>query len=229
MYCTRCGTENEDDAKFCEQCGEKFQNTVDNVIPAVLPNEYVDKYIPEKEERGYANIKIIPIIILIILTVLVLMFPKLILSGQAEKRVVKEFVEAEMTCDADKIVEFLPEEILNAIETEGGMSKAEFTEALQDNLDSAMNTLKNTLGEEWEYSYDIKRIKSVSKEELEELKEKYRDETELNLDISEAKTAEIDLTAGDGETESNSVLDISIIKIKNKWYLDFLSMAETLL
>ena len=109
------------------------------------------------------------------------------------------------------------------------MSKAEFTEALQDNLDSAMNTLKNTLGEEWEYSYDIKRIKSVSKEKLEELKEKYRDETELNLDISEAKTAEIDLTAGDGETESNSVLDISIIKIKNKWYLDFLSMAETLL
>ena len=42
MYCTRCGAENEDDAKFCEQCGEKFQNTVDNVIPAVLPDEYVE-------------------------------------------------------------------------------------------------------------------------------------------------------------------------------------------
>ena len=222
MYCTKCGAKNEDDAKYCEQCGAKLQNTVDNIKPAVLP----DKHVPKKEKRGHTNIKIAPIIILIILLILVLMFPRLILSGQTEKKIVKEFVEAEMTCDADKIVEFLPEEILNAIETEGGMSKAEFTEALHDNLDSAMNTIKNTLGEDWKYSYNIK---SVSKEELEELKEKYRDETELDLDISEAKTAEIDLTAGDGETESSSVMDINIIKIKNKWYLDFLSMAETLL
>ena len=220
MYCTKCGAKNEDDAKYCEQCGAKLQNTVDNIKPAVLP----DKHVPKKEKRGHTNIKIAPIIILIILLILVLMFPRLILSGQTEKKIVKEFVEAEM-----KIVEFLPEEILNAIETEGGMSKAEFTEALHDNLDSAMNTIKNTLGEDWKYSYNIKRIKSVSKEELEELKEKYRDETELDLDISEAKTAEIDLTAGDGETESSSVMDINIIKIKNKWYLDFLSMAETLL
>ena len=224
MYCTKCGAKNEDDAKYCEQCGAKLQNTVDNIKPAVLP----DKHVPKKEKRGHTNIKIAPIIIFILL-ILVLMFPRLILSGQTEKKIVKEFVEAEMTCDADKIVEFLPEEILNAIETEGGMSKAEFTEALHDNLDSAMNTIKNTLGEDWKYSYNIKRIKSVSKEELEELKEKYRDETELDLDISEAKTAEIDLTAGDGETESSSVMDINIIKIKNKWYLDFLSMAETLL
>ena len=225
MYCTKCGAKNEDDAKYCEQCGAKLQNTVDNIKPAVLS----DKHVPKKEKRGHKNIKIAPIIILIILLILVLMFPRLILSGQTEKKIVKEFVEAEMTCDADKIVEFLPEEILNAIETEGGMNKAEFTEALHDNLDSAMNTIKNTLGEDWKYSYNIKRIKSVSKEELEELKEKYRDETELDLNISEAKTAEIDLTAGDGETESSSVMDINIIKIKNKWYLDFLSMAETLL
>ena len=199
MYCTKCGAKNEDDAKYCEQCGAKLQNTVDNIKPAVLP----DKHVPKKEKRGHTNIKIAPIIILIILLILVLMFPRLILSGQTEKKI--------------------------AIETEGGMSKAEFTEALHDNLDSAMNTIKNTLGEDWKYSYNIKRIKSVSIEELEELKEKYRDETELDLDISEAKTAEIDLTAGDGETESSSVMDINIIKIKNKWYLDFLSMAETLL
>ena len=57
MYCTRCGAENEDDAKFCEQCGEKFQNTVDNIMPAAFSDEDADKYIPEKEERGHTERK----------------------------------------------------------------------------------------------------------------------------------------------------------------------------
>lgn len=234
MYCIKCGAENENNARFCVECGAKLQNVhmgrenvvtekkVTEKLPYINKMEEVTKK-SQKESRR--KIKIVPIIILLVLVAAVVVFPKFIMSGQAEKKIIKEFVKAEMTGDAEKIIDILPEEVLEIAKTEGGMSRNELAEVMRKQFDSVIGTLESTYGEDWKYSYKINSIKKVSQEDLEDIKDMYSNDLELELDISEAKTAEVEINVSGNQIENSNTLDVSLIKVGGTWYLDFASLA----
>lgn len=224
MFCTECGAKNEDSAKFCVECGAKLGNS--NVrIKIPTPSE-TDSGMNKKVIRNPRNkINVIPIIILLILAVAVVTFPRLILSGQSEKKLIKEFIKAEMTADGEKVIEILPDEIVEAAETQGGMTKNEFIKAVQEQLNSAMNTVVNTYGEEWKYSYEIKSIKKASQEDIEEWKNTYKDGFEMDVDISEGKICEVEINFNGNEIRNTSNIELNLVKIRGKWYVDFASLA----
>lgn len=224
MFCTECGAKNEDSAKFCVECGAKLGNS--NVrIKIPTPSE-TDSGMNKKVIRNpRKKINVIPIIILLILAVAVVTFPRLILSGQSEKKLIKEFIKAEMTADGEKVIEILPDEIVEAAETQGGMTKNEFIKAVQEQLNSAMNTVVNTYGEEWKYSYEIKSIKKASQEDIEEWKNTYKDGFEMDVDISEGKICEVEINFNGNEINNTSNIELNLVKIRGKWYVDFASLA----
>ncbi len=224
MFCTECGAKNEDSAKFCVECGAKLGNS--NVrIKIPTPSE-TDSGMNKKVIRNpRKKINVIPIIILLILAVAVVTFPRLILSGQSEKKLIKEFIKAEMTADGEKVIEILPDEIVEAAETQGGMTKNEFIKAVQEQLNSAMNTVVNTYGEEWKYSYEIKSIKKASQEDIEEWKNTYKDGFEMDVDISEGKICEVEINFNGNEIRNTSNIELNLVKIRGKWYVDFASLA----
>lgn len=224
MFCTECGAKNEDSAKFCVDCGAKLGNS--NIrIKIPTPSE-TDSGMNKKVIRNpRKKINVIPIIILLILAVAVVTFPRLILSGQSEKKLIKEFIKAEMTADGEKVIEILPDEIVEAAETQGGMTKNEFIKAVQEQLNSAMNTVVNTYGEEWKYSYEIKSIKKASQEDIEEWKNTYKDGFEMDVDISEGKICEVEINFNGNEIRNTSNIELNLVKIRGKWYVDFASLA----
>lgn len=224
MFCTECGAKNEDSAKFCVECGAKLGNS--NVrIKIPTPSE-TDSGMNKKVIRNpRKKINVIPIIILLILAVAVVTFPRLILSGQSEKKLIKEFIKAEMTADGEKVIEILPDEIVEAAETQGGMTKNEFIKAVQEQLNSAMNTVVNTYGEEWKYSYEIKSIKKASQEDIEEWKNTYKDGFEMDVDILEGKICEVEINFNGNEIRNTSNIELNLVKIRGKWYVDFASLA----
>lgn len=224
MFCTECGAKNEDSAKFCVECGAKLGNS--NVrIKIPTPSE-TDSGMNKKVIRNpRKKINVIPIIILLIIAVAVVTFPRLILSGQSEKKLIKEFIKAEMTADGEKVIEILPDEIVEAAETQGGMTKNEFIKAVQEQLNSAMNTVVNTYGEEWKYSYEIKSIKKASQEDIEEWKNTYKDGFEMDVDISEGKICEVEINFNGNEIRNTSNIELNLVKIRGKWYVDFASLA----
>ena len=224
MFCTECGAKNEDSAKFCVECGAKLGNS--NVrIKIPTPSE-TDSGMNKKVIRNpRKKINVIPIIILLILAVAVVTFPRLILSGQSEKKLIKELIKAEMTADGEKVIEILPDEIVEAAETQGGMTKNEFIKAVQEQLNSAMNTVVNTYGEEWKYSYEIKSIKKASQEDIEEWKNTYKDGFEMDVDISEGKICEVEINFNGNEIRNTSNIELNLVKIRGKWYVDFASLA----
>ena len=224
MFCTECGAKNEDSAKFCVECGAKLGNS--NVrIKIPTPSE-TDSGMNKKVIRNpRKKINVIPIIIVLILAVAVVTFPRLILSGQSEKKLIKEFIKAEMTADGEKVIEILPDEIVEAAETQGGMTKNEFIKAVQEQLNSAMNTVVNTYGEEWKYSYEIKSIKKASQEDIEEWKNTYKDGFEMDVDISEGKICEVEINFNGNEIRNTSNIELNLVKIRGKWYVDFASLA----
>lgn len=226
MYCTNCGAKNEDGAKFCVKCGEKLNNSsLGRKIEVTEKTPYFEQAVGKKSKEVHKKIKIIPVVILLILVVAVVIFPKFIMSGQAEKKIIKEFMEAEMTGDAEKIIDILPEEILEIAKTEGGMSRNELAEEMRKQFDSVIGTLESTYGEDWKYSYKINSIKKLSQEDMEDIKDMYSDDLEMKLDISEAKTAKVEVNVRGDNLDNTLTLDVNLLKIKNKWYLDFASLA----
>ena len=39
MFCSKCGTQNDDSAKFCSKCGAQLNQSSDNEAQAELTNE----------------------------------------------------------------------------------------------------------------------------------------------------------------------------------------------
>ena len=105
------------------------------------------------------------------------------------------------------------------------MTKNEFIKAVQEQLNSAMNTVVNTYGEEWKYSYEIKSIKKASQEDIEEWKNTYKDGFEMDVDISEGKICEVEINFNGNEIRNTSNIELNLVKIRGKWYVDFASLA----
>ena len=224
MFCTECGAKNEDSAKFCVDCGAKLGNS--NVrIKIPTPSETDSGMNKKVIRKPRKKINVIPIIILLILAVAVVTFPRLILSGQSEKKLIKEFIKAEMTADGEKVVEILPDEITEAAEAQGGITKDEFTQAVQDQLSSTLNAVISTYGEGWKYSYKIKNIKKASQEDIEDWKNTYKNEFEIDVDISEGKISEVEINFNGNEINNTSNIELNLVKIRGKWYVDFASLA----
>ena len=64
----------------------------------------------------------------------------------------------------------------------------------------------------------------MSSEEVKEREENYAELCDLN--ISEAKTVEIEITVKGEETETSKTLSVGLMKVDKKWYVDFASLED---
>lgn len=225
MYCTKCGAKNDDGARFCVVCGAKQEGAISERAMLERPKAF-NKGIamkPVPEARRRRKIRVVPICVIVLLLLAVVMFPKVILSGNEEKKIIKKFVDAQANCDAEGFLSMIPEQIFDKIYEEDGMSKIQFQSYIEKELKSAMQTVQDTVGEDWTISYEILDIKELTGEDFDDVKYDYIDE--LDLVINAAKTAEVELFVKAKDTESSRVLDIGLVDIDGTWYLDFMNMS----
>ena len=125
------------------------------------------------------------------------------------------------------ILNMLPDNVLDAAAEELGIDSSELTDQMDDVWKTAMQTVTDTLGENWSYSYDIQKIEDVSEDDIKEKEDLYS-EISCDLDITKAKTVSVEITMKGKDTESSKVLDIDLIKVKGKWYLDLTGLESLL-
>lgn len=244
MFCTNCGAKNDDNAKFCTECGnslrddetgtkEVFLKGAGNAVPPFTSpvsngNPTFGGKTPQMNRgREHRKINIVPIIAVLLLFAAVLFGGKTILSNGGEKKLIKDFVKAEMTGDMKIILNMLPDDVLDAAAEELGMDSSKLTDQMDDAWKTAMQTVTDTFGENWSYSYDIQKIEDVSEDDIKEKEDLYS-EISCDLDITKAKTVSVEITMKGKDTESSRVLDIDLIKVKGKWYLDLTGLESLL-
>lgn len=240
MFCTRCGEKNEDNAKFCVKCGNKLEG----VIPknkSIVSKKYVktqsvpsftNENFKQSESEKKINIlkpkkkiKIFPIILFIVLLAAVIVFPKFILSGNAEKKIAKNFIDSIMTGDADKIMEFVPDKIISAVEEEEDISESQITQMLADEMSTVQDKLNETLGEGWKYSCKVNSIEPVEEDKLNDIIDNYS-ELDADMGITEATVVGVEVSVSGNDIDNNATLDLPLIKIDGNWYLDFYSIIS---
>ena len=175
MFCTKCGAKNDDNAKFCVECGNKLEHVIPagqkvqqgdaSYVPSGNQQGEIPRFIPsdrmEKRKKSlFGSIKPVPVIVTVLLVIAVLLLGKMLFSGGQEKKLIKNFVKAEMEGNAKVLINMLPDEMFRLAEKEG-MDKEELTDKMDEMLQSAQSSLKSMLGEEWSYSYKIQKMEKI--------------------------------------------------------------------
>ena len=199
MLCKKCGTENPDGAKYCSKCG---------------------KALNEKSTAKKNREKGIVLALCVIVAVVLLVYT---LGGRSYKKTIDTFVTSQFAVDAQSIVELLPEKVLDKELEETGYSKTELVDEANDSLKKQVDSLDQSLGDDWKLSYKMTNVEDVTDDDLDDLKSNYED---INVKVSAAKTVEVEFTLKGDETEISNSLEVSVIKVDRSWYLDLYTMGN---
>ena len=132
-------------------------------------------------------------------------------------------VTSQFAVDAQSIVELLPEKVVDKALEETGYSKTELVDEANDSLKKQVDSLDQSLGDDWKLSYKMTNVEDVTDDDLDDLKSNYED---INVKVSAAKTVEVEFTLKGDETEVSNSLEISVIKVDRSWYLDLYTMGN---
>lgn len=100
MFCTKCGKQIPDDSKFCEFCGERFEEPTG--APAATPSNPVNNIIkgvsnPMSEKKDSKQLIIMGVGAIVVLAVVICLLS--LLFGNSPKSAVKQYIKDDIKYD----------------------------------------------------------------------------------------------------------------------------------
>ena len=237
MFCTKCGAQNASGSRFCGKCGSPL-GAADNVYgapqqPAAAGNPYGASY--QGASGGHAAAprparpaapsgsgkgKLIAIVAaaLVVLGLLGCWIFG-VFGGGGYEDVVDDFIEAIFDGDAKGVVDCLPDQVMDYLVEEEGVSKRELTEELQDGLDEIFEYMPSGL----KVSHKIVYTEDVYGEDLRDLKEEYE---EIGIRVTAAKCVEVEMIASYMGMSESTEVELYVVEIGGSWYIDLESMGD---
>lgn len=202
--CPQCLSALPADAKFCGKCGLKFAGEVITPKPA-----------PSRSKKPlFIAIALIALAAVIGLTLF------LIFRGNSPEEIAELVIKASYgDVDADDVLGLLHEDVLELIIEKGDMDEDELKENLEDRLEEQRETFEDQDIEV--IDIEIRSVKDMKRKEIKALNKIY--EKTLDLTVTEGKTVKVKITYEEDGDENSDTLEIPVVKIDGKYYLDLLS------
>lgn len=208
MFCGKCGAENLDGAVFCKECGASLNGSGKSKGAAV-----------PKTANGKRDKKI-GILVVVAAVVVVIILLAVLLGGRNYQETVEEYLDAQLSANMGAVMELIPDEVIDYMLAREGYSREDFdillAEATED-VREQLDAYDNHFGTDWEVSYQILRAVETNEEELAELQAYY---DAIGVEVSDAKTVEVELTVQGSQAEMSDTMDIDVMKSGRSWYLD---------
>lgn len=213
MFCRKCGTKNDDNAKFCVNCGERFISSQPvNREPVMQANPSGSVKVRNRKVGKQA---------VVIVAILVVVAAFLLLGGRSYKKTANQFIDALFYADANTIVNLLPDKVVNYMVRERFDSRREMIEELEEELNyDFVDSMKWSYGDNWKYSYKIVNVEDLSPKELKSLKGEYK---EMGIKVSDAKIVNMKVTISTKDDEDSEIIDVGVIKVGRSWYIDIIN------
>ena len=218
MFCTKCGERNEEGARFCTKCGEPL---------SAFPYGKTESADTKLHFSGSAVLsrsrkkrKILFAAIIIVIAFAAAFF---ILSGRSSDRLIKEYVQASIDCDAETIWNLMPEEMRETLlmEAEDEMNlygEDEVIAYLQETMNSAMNSVESMIGD-WDYTWEIVEEEAYDENRLRELNQDLRSNGLEGYTADDAKEVTIAITVTSNGKSATQTVRTTLIKNDRKWYI----------
>ena len=210
MFCGKCGAENLDGVTFCKECGAPLNGSGSTKQKASRPAA-------SQSNRRNKKVGILAVAVAAIV-VIVLLFA--LLGGRSYKAAVEQYVDIQYTGNMGELVDLVPDEVWDHLLARDGYDEEDLDVMLAETTELAQDQLEDYdehFGADWEVSYQILSAEDVDAEELADLQERYE---ALGVDVSKAKTVEVEVTIQGSKSETSDTMDISLMKSGRSWYLD---------
>lgn len=196
MFCGNCGTKNEDNAAFCAGCGAALNPQPESTpAPAPAPNK----------KKGL--IGIIAAVAAVVVA-LILIFSLTGRGAGSAKAVGKEFIKAFEKGNAKALINLMHKEVVKEDIGDKDDQK-DFIEDMEEGFEEL---------EDFDVELTLEDVEKVDKDELKELKEYYEDEYDLK--VKDVKIVIIEMTVEVMGYEQTEELELYVVKIGGRWYLD---------
>ena len=199
MLCGNCGTENEEMAPICVNCGASLQQ--EQAAPAAVKKS-------SKKRLGWLALAISLVAILAVLA--------LIFVIKTPRSTVNKFFNGFIQGDAARVVKLLPKDVQNSLLGQDG-AYAKFEEKLNQSLNKLAETGLS-------YSFKATHVDELKEEDYAALEKHYADT--YGRIISDAKNVEVRITAIGGEEDVYSTATLRVVRIGVRWYLDIVSVMS---
>ena len=255
MFCAKCGSQIPEGAAFCPDCGQTVGNRPENENPSSFGNQQnTGAYQPGGQYQSGpgqpypagssgtaagsgSRKKIIAAVIAVLAVAVIVIVLVINLFGgdgySSYKKLIKDCTEAFVEGDGAKVIDALPEEVLELypIMNEG------FLQDVREELSSFPESF-NPDNEKWDYSYKIVDEKNISRAELKEgidsmmeteLPSEFEDDKdaqqaledfrEMASEIENVKEVETEVTVEIGDEPTKFSMAFTVAEIDGEWYL----------
>lgn len=170
-----------------------------------------------KSSQRYRMIGIGAVVLVAIVAVVVVVA---LFGGRSYEDVIRQYFDATYKMDMRRILDLFPQEVLDTALEESGYRREDLNDmmdTLSNTLESELDVITDSLGEDWELTYEIVDDDDMSNRDLRDLQERY--ET-YGVEVDAAKTVEVEITVSGADRESSNTINIPLIKSGRSWYLD---------
>ena len=199
MNCTNCGSPLTNDAAFCPQCGAKQES-----MPSGAPGS-----------SGFSKLsktqRVIVLICIIVAVVMILVLIFGVFGGNSKKNAVKDYFNAIEKCDAGRMMDCIPDKVVDQFMDEEDMSRREMEEELQDEMDDQfqdIDSIKVTFQdtEDWD------------KDDVEDLSDYFEELYDIKIKDAVTYEVKIHMEANGGDDVKTEETEITVVKIGGSWY-----------
>ena len=156
----------------------------------------------------------------VVIVVVAFLLIRLLLGGGGYEDPVRNAIEGVLDGDAGKILDAMPDEMIEmGMEELDVDSRRELEEMVDEMMVQPMQEqLNSELGDDWDYSYEIVDTEDFSRSELRDFNEQMAD-AGFDLEADEGKFVEVELTVESEEGSEDDTTEVRVVKIGRKWYL----------
>jgi len=236
-YCRNCGSQLDDNASFCMNCGAKTEAEAPAEQYAPQP-EVQYAYQPEQQyavqpeptpyyqDDSYAEMqknRKVGIIacaaaggFLLLVIAIVLAF---VLSGGGYKKPIDNLIAVTFKGKADKIETLAPDEYWDYYEEEYGVDIRDIIDEYEDEYENELDDLVDLLGEDISVDYEIEDKVKLSNTKVSKIADYLSDKYSIRSNkVKKAYKLEVELTIEGDEDEKTTDMDIYVVQIAGKWY-----------
>lgn len=229
-FCTKCGAKAPDDApqssgtpqkRFCSNCGAEMGNEqFCTKCGAKATDDFIVKNYSSANNisKTKNNGKGIFAVLMAIVLICAIGFGAFwIFGGRSYESLVKQYVNASMSGDAEKLIKLIPDTLVDYVVTEEfDGDKKKMIDDIKDSLEDYTDMLSQYGIKASDISYEITNVDDMDDDDIEYYEEEFKG---TGLKIKEGKELEIDLKIPVNGTERTGSMDLSAVKKGNTWYL----------